>query len=585
MQHAKGYKIFMVLSWIFAAIGGVLNFGPYLCIYFVGRELLLFKGDTASLNNEVLVHYGWLAVRASALAFMVYGIALFFSHFCAFNLIANLRIQVIRHLGELPLGFHSKNASGKIRKIIDKNASDLDNFVAHQLPDTVQAMVMAVTFIAGMLYFDWRLSLVCMIPIVVGFVVMNAMVNWESGAFLQRYQESLGDMSNAAVEYVRGISVVKVFGQTVFSFKRFYDAITAYKKFVTEYVLSMEKPMSLYVTAIHGIFFLLIPAGIVFHQWSESKERFILSFVFFMVFIPMVPLMMSRIVYRSSRQMIVEQALDTFDGLLNEKPVIQTKTPQKPDNFDIVFDSVSFKYEKQGPMAIDNLSFTAKEGRITALVGPSGSGKTTIVNLICRFWDAGTGSICIGGVDVRKMDYNAWLDQIGFVFQDTRLFKMSIAGNVGFSKPGASEDEIKHALHLAQCDDIVAKLPNGIHTVIGTKGLYVSGGEMQRIALARAILKDAPVVVLDEATAFADPENEYRIQNALDVLMKGKTVIMIAHRLSTVTRAHRIIVMNEGGIDASGPHDTLMAQEGLYARMFREYQTGAAWKIGGRRHV
>lgn len=584
MRHAGKYKPFMVLSWMFAAIAGVLLFGPYICMYFVGRELLT-AGDTALLNTGEMVSYGWLAVKTTGLSFMFYGIALVFSHTASFNLIANLRIQTLRRLGELPLGFHATTPSGKLRKIIEKNAEDLDNFVAHQLPDTVQAMVMAVTFLASMFYFDWRLSLVCMLPIAAGFFQLRAILNQTSSGFVRQYQESLGDMSNAAVEYVRGVSVVKIFGQTVYSFKRFHNAIMTYKKFVTQYALSMEKPMSLYITAVHGIFFLLIPAGIVLHQWSESKERFILSFVFFMIFTPLAPLLLMRIVYRSSRQMVAEQALDTLEGLLDKKTVPRVKNPKEPAGYDIVFDSVFFRYEPESPLAIDNLSFTAEQGTVTALVGPSGGGKTTVANLLCRFWDPDCGSICVGGVDVREMDYEQWLGRVSFVFQDTRLFKMTIAGNVAFNKPDAKEEEIRHALHLAQCDDILAKLPGGIHTVIGTKGLYLSGGEMQRIALAGAILKESPVVVLDEATAFADPENEYRIQKALDVLMKGKTVLMIAHRLSTVTEADRIIVMNNGRIDAEGSHGMLMRQGGLYAGMFKEYQTSAAWKIGGDIHA
>jgi ATP-binding cassette subfamily B protein len=585
MGHAGKYKIFMVLSWIFSSVGGVLSLGPYICIYFVARELLIARGDIALLSNEVLTHYGWMAVKATMLSFMFYGIALLFSHLSAFNLTANLRIRIIRRLGELPLGFHVANPSGKLRKIIEKNAENMENFVAHQLPDTVQAVVMPVAFLASMLYFDWRLSLVCMIPIVVGFLALRFMLRGSSSGFLEQYQKSLGDMSNAAVEYVRGISVVKVFGQTIYSFKRFHDSIMTYKKFVTEYALSMEKPMSRYIAAVHGIFFVLIPAGIIFYQWSNSKESFVLSFVFFMVFTPLASVMLMRIMYSSSNRMITTQALDTIEGLLNEKPMFQAANPQRPANYDIVFDSVFFKYEKEGPNIIDDLSFTSKEGATTALVGPSGGGKSTVVNLISRFWDVDAGSIRIGGVNVKDMDYDEWMAQVSFVFQDTNLFKMTIAENVAFNKPDATEDEIKRALRLAQCDDIIAKFSDGIHTVIGTKGIYISGGEMQRIALAGSIIKDAPVVVLDEATAFADPENEYKIQKALDVLMKDKTVIMIAHRLSTVTGADHIIVLNEGRIDESGSHGTLTQKDGLYAKMFREYQTSTAWKIGGAAHA
>ncbi len=585
MKHAGKFKITMILSWIFSAIAGILSLAPYFCIYFVAERVLIGAKNITLIDSELITHYGWLAVTATSISFMLYGIALICSHLTAFNLMANLRIKIVRHLGELPLGFHIENHSGKLRKIIEKNAENTENFVAHQLPDTVQAVVTPVAFLASIFYFDWRLALICIIPIAIGFTVLGFMVRGDSGSFLEKYQKSLENMSNGAVEYVRGISVVKVFGQTVHSFKRFHNSIMTYKKFVTEYALSMERPMSLYISAVHGIFFVLIPAGVVFYQWSVNKESFILSFIFFVVFTPLVAVLLLRIMYSSSNGMITAQALDTIEGILSEKPIIHTSNPKRTKSFDITFDSVSFKYEKDGPRVINDISFTAKEGTVTALVGPSGGGKSTIANLISRFWDVDKGRICIGGVNVEDLDYNEWMRQVSFVFQDINLFKMTVAENVAFSNPNATEDEIKRALHLAQCDDIIEKLPSGIHTVIGTKNIYVSGGEMQRIALARSILKDAPVVLLDEATAFADPENEYKIQKALDVLMKNKTVLMIAHRLSTVTGADQIIVLNDGEIVESGCHSNLLNRDGMYAKMFREYQTGTKWKIGGKKHA
>ncbi len=370
MTHAGRYSVFMILSWVFAAISGVALLSPYLCIYFVACELLGTAGDVSLINVQELTYWGWMAVKATGLAFMVYSISLLFSHLAAFNLIARLRIALIRHLGELPLGFHATHPSGRLRKIIDKNAEDLENFVAHQLPDTVQAVIMAITFVVSMVYFDWRLCLTCVIPIAAGTLVMNAMLKGESGNFLKRYQDALGDMSNAAVEYVRGVSVVKAFGQTVFSFQRFYNSIMAYKKFVTEYVLSMETPMSLYIAAVNGIFFLLIPAGIVFYQWSDNNKGFLFSFVFFIIFIPLAPLLMTRIAYRSSRQMLVVNALNTFDDLLGRVPLLQTPYPENPSGWDIVFEDVSFRYESRGAYALDHLSFTAREGTVTALVRP-----------------------------------------------------------------------------------------------------------------------------------------------------------------------------------------------------------------------
>ena len=585
MNHAGKYKVTMILSWLFSGLGGILSLGPYICIYFVALKLLESGKNLTMINGEQMTHYGWLAVTLTGLSFMLYGIGLLFSHLTAFNLMASLRIKLIRHLGELPLGFHISNPSGKLRKIIEKNTESMENFVAHQLPDFVQAIVTPLAFLASMVLFDWRLAFICLIPIGIGFAMLSFMLKGESKGFLEQYQKSQADMSNAAVEYVRGISVVKVFGQTVHSFKRFHHSIINYKNFVTQYALSMGKPMSGYIASIHGIFFVLIPSGIILYQMSTNPKGFILSFVFFIVFTPMVAVMLMKVMYSSSNKLITTQALDTIENLLNEKPMPQVKNSKRPSSYDIVFDSVSFQYEKNGAKTIDNLSFTAKAGTVTALVGASGGGKSTVVNLITRFWDVDDGSICVGGVNVKDMNYNEWMSQVSFVFQDINLFKMSIAENVAFSKPTATEEEILKALHLAQCDDILAKLPNGIHTVIGTKGVYLSGGEMQRIALARAILKDAPIVLLDEATAFADPENEYKIQKALDVLMQEKTVIMIAHRLSTVTGADQILVLENGRLTERGSHIELIEHGGAYAGMYKEYQSGTSWKIGGEVHA
>lgn len=585
MNHAGKYKVTMILSWLFSGVGGIVSLGPYICIFFVARELLETGKNLTMINSEQMTYYGWMAVMLTGLSFMLYGLGLLFSHLTAFNLMASLRIKLIRHLGDLPLGFHISNPSGKLRKIIEKNTESMENFVAHQLPDFVQAIVTPLAFLASIVLFDWRLAFICLIPIAIGFAMLGFMLKGESNGFLEQYQKSQADMSNAAVEYVRGISVVKVFGQTVHSFKRFHHSIINYKSFVTQYALSMGKPMSGYIASVHGIFFVLIPSGIILYQMSANPKGFILSFVFFIVFTPMVAVMLMKVMYSSSNKLITTQALDTIESLLNEKPMPQVINFKRPSSYDIVFDSVSFQYEKNGSQTIDNLSFTAKAGTVTALVGASGGGKSTVVNLITRFWDVDDGSICVGGVNVKDMDYSEWMSQVSFVFQDINLFKMSIAENVAFSKPTATEEEILRALHLAQCDDILAKLPNGINTVVGTKGVYLSGGEMQRIALARSILKDAPIVLLDEATAFADPENEYKIQKALDVLMQEKTVLMIAHRLSTITGADQILVLENGRLTERGSHRELIGKGGVYAGMYREYQSGTSWRIGGEVHA
>lgn len=578
MGHAGKLKITMVLSWLFSAISGVINIGTYICIYYVAQTLLQNNG---TFHTGEAAKYGWMVFQLASASFGVYGLGLALSHITAFKIMANVRIQLIRHLGKTPLGYHAVNPSGKVRKIIEKNAENTENFVAHQMPDMAQSIVMPIAFLVSMFYFDWRMSLVCLIPIIIGFISLSTMLKTERGDFIKNYQAALGDMGNAGVEYVRGISVVKVFGQTVHSFKRFYKSIMEYQKFAVKYVLSMEKPMSIYITAVNGLFFFLVPAAIILYNFTDSPEKVLLSFVFFIVFMPLVSVILMRIMSASSNMMMATQALDAIEEILEVPVQKKTDTPKTPSGSDIVFDHVSFGYGDGASEAVSDLSFVAKAGSVTALVGPSGSGKSTVANLIARFWDTDTGIISVGGVNVQELDYDIWMKQLSFVFQDAGLLKMSIADNVAFCVEHATEEEILAALHAAQCDDILEKLPDGIHTVVGTKGIYLSGGEMQRIALARAILQDAPVVLLDEATAFADPENEYRIQKALNVLLKGKTVIMIAHRLSTVTEADNIIVLREGYLTEQGSHRELLEKDGFYAKMYREYNTGTKWKFGG----
>ena len=578
MGHAGKLKITMLLSWLFSAISGVINIGTYICIYYVAQTLLQNNG---TFHTGEAAKYGWMVFQLASASFGVYGLGLALSHITAFKIMANVRIQLIRHLGKTPLGYHAVNPSGKVRKIIEKNAENTENFVAHQMPDMAQSIVMPIAFLVSMFYFDWRMSLVCLIPIIIGFISLSTMLKTERGDFIKNYQAALGDMGNAGVEYVRGISVVKVFGQTVHSFKRFYKSIMEYQKFAVKYVLSMEKPMSIYITAVNGLFFFLVPAAIILYDFTDSPEKVLLSFVFFIVFMPLVSVILMRIMSASSNMMMATQALDAIEEILEVQVQKKTDTPKTPSGSDIVFDHVSFGYGDGASEAVSDLSFVAKAGSVTALVGPSGSGKSTVANLIARFWDTDTGIISVGGVNVQELDYDIWMKQLSFVFQDAGLLKMSIADNVAFCVEHATEEEILAALHAAQCDDILEKLPDGIHTVVGTKGIYLSGGEMQRIALARAILQDAPVVLLDEATAFADPENEYRIQKALNVLLKGKTVIMIAHRLSTVTEADNIIVLREGYLTEQGSHRELLEKDGFYAKMYREYNTGTKWKFGG----
>lgn len=579
-QHMGMFKITMVVAIILSAVSSVINLYAFVCVYNVAKEIVQSLGNIHSLDQTYMVDMGWRAVFLILTSFGLYGMALLFSHITAFNTVAKLRIQIVRHIGNLPLGYHTTNPSGKQRKIIEKNSDNLETLIAHQIPDFAGAVALPVAFLVFMFVYDWRLSLICLIPILVGFGILYYMLKDESEGFAKQYQKSAEDISNAVTEYIRGIAVVKVFRQTANSFQRYKAAVKEYGDYLLKYALSMQNTDSAYHAAINGIFFFLIPGGIILFNAGSNPEKTVLSFLFFAVLIPTVVTILARIMNSSSNLMISQASLDAIDQILREKPLPETKTPQLPKGYDISLDHVSFSYEDAAGKALDDVSLDVPEGTITALVGESGGGKSTVANLIARFWDVDEGVIRVGGVDVREMDYKYWMEQVSIVFQDTNLFKMSIMENVAVFNPDASREDVLQALHLAQCDDILEKLPQGADTVIGTKGIYLSGGEMQRIALARAILKNAPVVLLDEATAFADAENEYLIQKALDELLRGKTVIMIAHRLSTIIHADQICVLERGKIVEKGTHRELMDLHGVYAGMYEEYQSSISWRIG-----
>ena len=580
LKFSGPFRITILLSAVFSAFSAVINLKAYLCVYGVAKVLIQSSGNFGALDLAAMKALGMQAVWYVCMGFGIYGMALLCSHISAYNTVARIRMQLIRHLGTLPLGYHILHPSGKQRKIIEKNTDNLEILIAHNIPDYVQSLVLPIAFLVFMFRYDWRLSLICLVPILIGFILLFSMLKGESSGFIEQVQKSGEDISNAATEYVRGIAVVKTFGQTASSFRRYQRAVKDYADFMTKYAFSMENAFSLYTAIVNAVFLFLIPGGIVLYNLGGGAEKTIMTFAFFAVLIPLVASILTKLMHSSSNLMLADASFAAIEKMLAEKPLTETKKLPVPQNGEIRLDHVSFQYEA-GVKALDDVSLTIRPGTVTALVGESGGGKSTVANLIARFWDVSEGSVTVGGVDVRELDYADWMKHISIVFQDTNLFKMSVAENVAMYKPGASRKEIMEALRQAQCEDILEKLPNGVDSVIGAKGVYLSGGEMQRIALARAILKDAPIVLLDEATAFADAENEYLIQKALDVLLRGKTVLMIAHRLQTIVHADQIIVMQRGGIAEQGTHEELMQRQGVYAKMYHEYENSVSWKIGG----
>lgn len=579
-QYAGAFRITILLSAIFAASAAVINLKAYICVYGVAKLLIESGGAFGGLNLAELSGLGKQAVFYVGMGFGVYGMALLCFHISAYHTVAKIRVKLIKHLGELPLGYHMLHPSGIQRKVIEKNTDNLEILIAHHIPDYVQSAVLPIAFLVFMFQYDWKLSLICLIPILIGFLFLASMLKGESEGFVQQVQTAGENIGNAATEYVRGIAVVKTFGQTANSFKRYQKAVKDYADFMTKYSFSMENAYSAYTAVINEVFFFLIPGGILLYNVGNGTEKTIMTFAFFAVLIPLIASILTKLMHSSSNLMLAKVSLTAVEDIFAEKPLPEAKESQIPENYEIKMDHVSFMYE-EGVKALDDVSLTIKPGTVTALVGESGGGKSTIVNLIARFWDVTEGTVTVGGVDLRNISYWEWMKKVSIVFQDTSLFKMSIAQNVAMYKPNATREEIAFALKQAQCDDILEKMPDGMDTVIGTKGIYLSGGEMQRIALARAILKDAPVILLDEATAFADAENEFLIQKALDSLLKGKTVLMIAHRLQTIINADQILVLQKGKIVEQGTHDKLLSQKGIYARMYQEYESSVSWKIGG----
>lgn len=580
LEFSGPYRILTVLACICSGISAVLMLCPFVCIWLVMRDVLSVLPDFDSINTSALIGYGWAAVGFALVGFIIYAIALTFSHLGAFHTARNMKSQVLHHMATLPLGFFSTHPSGALRKIIDENAGQTEAFLAHQLPDMVGSIVTAVTMLIMLLFFDWRLGALCILLMVVGFGLQMTMTGKKSMSYMRSYQDAMEEMNKEAVEYVRGIPVVKVFQQTIYSFKSFYAAIMKYRDNVTNYALSCQAPMVAFSVVINASFAILIPVSILLLPHEANRLNFLLDLIFYILFVPACATMLNKILFSGTYKMIAGEAVRRIDALLDEVPQTETNIPAQPNGYSISFEDVSFTYPGGKEPALDHVTFSIPEGKTVAIVGPSGGGKTTTASLIPRFWDADSGTVKVGGVDVCKIAQHDLMDHVAFVFQDTKLLKASILENIRASRPEATREQVLEALRAAQCDDILEKFPMGVDTVLGTKGVYLSGGEQQRLALARAILKDAPIILLDEATAFADPENEHKIQAAFDRLTHGKTVLMIAHRLSTVQDADCIYVLEKGRVVESGTHDDLLKKQGVYSRMWRDYQTSVEWKVG-----
>ena len=572
--YAGNYKYLTILSWILSVISAWIALVPFYYIWKIIREVLNAAPEYSQVEH--LSSYGWSAVLSALLSMVIYIGALMCSHIAAFRVQANMRSEMMHHIVTLPLGFMDGEGSGKIRKTVNECSAATEAYLAHQLPDQAGAYATPVGLLVLLLVFDWRLGLLSLIPVGLAFLIMGSMMGKKMEQKMKEYQNALEEMSSEAVEYVRGIPVVKTFGQSVFSFKRFRTSIEKYEKWTIAYTVDLRIPMVAYTTIINAVFTILIAAAFFF----TASNTFLLNLLFYIIITPIITVTLNKIMFSSENKMIVADALARVDGIMDRRPLEESGREEQPKDHSIIFERVSFRYEDAAKDALHQINLKIGEGEHVAFIGPSGGGKTTLASLIARFFDVTEGAVKIGGVDVRDIPSKELLEQVSFVFQDSKLLKMSIYDNVRMGKKDASREEVMEALKNAQCEDIIEKLPDGMDTIIGTKGTYVSGGEAQRLSIARAMLKNAPILILDEATAFADPDNETKVQEAFSRLSKGKTVVMIAHRLSSVTNADRIFVLKDGEIEGSGTHESLEKANGLYAHMWEKYNQSVCWKVG-----
>lgn len=581
LEYAGPLRFLTYASWILSAVSALMALAPFVYIWMILRDVINVAPHFEQAEN--IVPYGWAALMWAIGSILVYIAALLCSHKAAFRVATNIRTILMHYITKLPMGFVSSIGSGKLRKIVNESSEETETYLAHRLPDNAGGIATPVGLLCMLMYFDWRLGLLSIAPAVLAYGIMYFFMTGRSlRKTMEEYQQALDTMSNEAVEYVRGIPVVKTFGQTVFSFKRFKGAIDRYQQWVIGYTRSLHSPMVAFTTIINSVFAILVAAALFVGTSRERMDgQFLSNLLYYIIITPAMTVMLMRVMYMSQDKIIVESALKRIDSVLDVEPLEEPLETIQPRDNSVELRGVSFRYKDADTDALNDISMTIKAGEHIALVGPSGSGKTTLACLIARFWDATRGSVNIGGTDVRNIRKDDLMQQVSFVFQDSRLLKGSILDNVRLGRPNATDDEVRRALSEAQCDDIIAKLPEGINTILGSEGTYLSGGEQQRITIARVMLQNTPIVILDEATAYADPDNETRVQVAFNTLSIGKTVIMIAHRLSAVTKADCIYVLKSGRICEKGSHAELTSSAGLYANMWREYNQSINWKLGG----
>ena len=580
LAFAGDRKPLIYLGCALSALSQLLGFGPFVCIWFAARDLIAAAPNWTEATSIAL--YGWWAIGFAIAGIATYFLGLMCAHLAAFRTASNMRKQVTEHLLKLPLGYFDTHATGELRRIVDGCAASTETLLAHMLPDVAGSLAMVAGMLVMLIAFDWRLGAACLVAVVVSFAALAIMMSGKGMEFMKQYMGALMRMNKTGTEYVRGIPVVKVFQQTVYSLKAFHDSITDYARMAQDYAGTFcRAPQVANLTALNGLVAFLLPVALLLAPGEADFARFMTNFAFYAIFSAVIPTAMAKLMFASEATQMAGDSLGRVRTVLSEKPLPAPANPKRPRGGGVRFDNVSFTYEGASTPALEDVSFEVPATSTLALVGPSGGGKSTCASLVPRFWDVCAGSVSIGGVDVREMHPRELMERVAFVFQTNRLFRKSLADNVRAARPDASDEQVAAALHEAQCDDIVAKLPQGMDTMLGAGGAYLSGGEVQRVALARAILKDAPIVVLDEATAFADPENEALIQRAFTRLAAGRTVIMIAHRLSTVVGADNIVVLDHGRVAESGTHEELLGADGLYACMWSDYEKAATWKISG----